>query len=267
MSKFIVTTFPDEKKAYHGLSTLEELHAEGNITLYSTLVVQRQADGTLITKQRTPEVAIGASLGSLLGALVGAFGGPAGALVGMAAGGAAGGLPGLVQYQVSEEFIEDIGKDLQPGMFAVLAEASEGWTAPVDTRMEALGGKVRREDRDDVVEELLERRVEASRAAFDQKKVAHQSRKAERMEVKLEEEIGEAREKLQRTAEKARKRLDQTKEEMSAKLWTLEQQASKATPETKRQIDSRIAEIRSEFAEREKKLAHAWDIAQEALHP
>ena len=33
-------------------------------------------------------------------------------------------------------------QQLQPGKFAVVAEIQEDWTTPVDTRMEAIGGKV-----------------------------------------------------------------------------------------------------------------------------
>ena len=35
----------------------------------------------------------------------------------------------------------------------------------------------------------------------------------------------------------------------------------------KKQIDERIAEMRQDFAEREKKLSHAWNVAQAALQP
>src|SRR5689334_475677 len=114
MSKFVVTTFSNETKAYEGVSALNELHTEGSITLYGTVVVQRDAEGKLDTKQRTPAAAIGGGLGSLLGALAGALGGPVGAAIGFAAGGAAGGLGGFVHGRVSDEFLEDITKQLEP---------------------------------------------------------------------------------------------------------------------------------------------------------
>jgi uncharacterized membrane protein len=267
MSKFVVTTFANEAKAYDGVSALNELHTEGSITLYGTVVVQRGTDGQIDTKQHTPAAAVGGGLGSLCGALVGALGGPLGAAIGLAAGGAAGSLGGFVHGRVSDEFLEDVTKELKPGMFAVLAEVSEDWTAPIDTRMDVLGGKVLREYRSDVVDDILEKRAQARRAWLEEKKAAHQTRKAERLETKLEQEIIDARDMLQRTAEKARKSLDETKQEMTHKLNTLEQQAAKAKPETKKQIDERIAQIRQEFGAREQKLSHAWDLAQQALQP
>lgn len=267
MSKFVVVTFPDETKAYQGVSALNELHGEGSITLYGTLVVERGADGKLITKQRTSEAAIGVGLGSLFGALVGVFGGPVGVAVGLAAGGTVGGLGGYVHGQVSDEFLEDVTGAMNAGTFAVLAEVSEPWTAPIDARMAPLGGKVLRENREDAVDDLIEKRVEARRAYLDEKKVARQTRKAEKMQAHLDEDIADARDKLQRTADKARIRLDETKKELLEKLRTLEEQAARAKPGTKEQIEERIAEIRKDFAEREQKLAHAWEVAQEALQP
>ena len=267
MNKFIVAAFTDETKASQGVTALKELHNEGSISLYQTLVVKREADGKLTIKQRTPQEDIGAGLGSLLGAMIGAFGGPVGAAVGFVGGGAAGLLGGFAQGDISEEFVEDISKGMKPGMFAVLAEVSEPWTAPVDAKIEALGGKVVRENRGDVIDDILEKRAQDRRAWLDDKKAGLQTRKAEKMETKLDQEIAEARDKLQRTAQKARQRLDQTKIELDFKLQTLKEQASKATPDVKKQIDERVAQLQQDFDEREKKLSRAVDIAQEALQP
>jgi uncharacterized membrane protein len=267
MSTFVVVTFPAEAKAYQAVSTFNQLHSEGSITLYGTVVVERREDGTLATVQGTPEAAIGTGLGALFGALVGAFGGPVGLAVGTLAGGAAGGLGGLAYGHLSEEFLEDVGRGLEPGMFAVLAEVSESWTAPVNSRMEALGGKVMREERSDVFEDIMERRAEARRDWIAEKKIAHQTRKAERMEERVEDDISIARDKLQRLADKARARLDVTRQELDDKLKTLSDQAAGARPEVKKEMEGRITAIRREFSERERKLSHAVDVAQEALQP
>jgi uncharacterized membrane protein len=267
MSKFVVAIFEDESKAYEGVSAFNVLHQEGSITLYGTIVVQRDEGGKVATKQRTPEAEVGTGLGSLLGAVIGVLGGPAGAAIGLAAGGLAGGLGGYVHGQVSDEFLEDVTHALEPGMFAVLAEVSEPWTAPVDTRIEALGGEVLREERKDVVDDVIEKRTAAQRAWLDEKKAARRTHKAQDMQASLDEDIEDARGKLQRIADKARQRLDQTKQEMEDKLKTLQEQGNKAKPEVKKEIDERIAEVRNQFREREQKLTQAYDIAQQALQP
>lgn len=265
MSKYIVVTFPNETNAYQGVSALKKLNAEGSITLYATTVVQRGADGTITTKDRTSVEGIEMGVGALMGALIGAFAGPVGLAVGAAAGTAVGGVGGLIHGDFSDAFLESITKAMKPGTFAVLAEISEPWAAPVDTQMAPLGGKVLREPRNEVIGDVMEKRAGARRAFIDEKKTAHHSHKATTMETKLELEIADAADKLQRTADKARNRLAATKQELDAKVNALEEQAAKASPEAKRQIDARIAEIRRDLDEREQKLHRAYEVAAQAL--
>ena len=60
-----------------------------------------------------------------------------------AAGGALGGwFADLYNLGVDAEFLDDVARVMTPGKYAVVAEVAEGWTAPVDARMEALGGTV-----------------------------------------------------------------------------------------------------------------------------
>lgn len=265
MSKFVVITLSNEASAYKAVSALNELHNEGSITLYGTAVVRREANGTLTTERRTPAGPVGAGLGAVVGAVIGAFAGPAGAAIGLVTGSAAGGLGGIVHGEVSDEFLEDIMKEMKPGTFAVFAEVSEQWTAPIDTRIEALGGKVFREYRADVVDAMFEKRAEARRDRLAERKAAHAARKAERMETRIEQEIEDVRDKLQRTADKASRRLEATKQELEEKLRILHEQARRAEPVAKKQIDDRISELRKEFGDREKKLHSALKIAQQAL--
>jgi uncharacterized membrane protein len=51
MSKFVVTTFGSEAKAYEGTRALTELHAEGNLTLYGLAVITKDAAGKLSVKE------------------------------------------------------------------------------------------------------------------------------------------------------------------------------------------------------------------------
>jgi hypothetical protein len=87
----------------------------------------------------------------------------------------------------------------------------EEWLAPIDTRMEALGGTVVRERREDFVDDLIERRTDAARAELAQWESELAGDEAKRMESNLDSKLVKAQEKRQRTAEKARARLDQTK--------------------------------------------------------
>ena len=140
---------------------------------------------------------------------------------------------------------EDVARNMTAGAFAVLAEVAESGTGPVDARIGALGGKVVRET------------PGAARA----------TKKAEHMEASLDQEIADARDKLQRSADKARQRLEETKHELDERLKTLEEEAATASPEVRHRIDERIAQLRQEFGEREEKLSRAWEIAQRAVSP
>jgi uncharacterized membrane protein len=265
MSKFVVSIFEDEAKAYEGVRALQELHREGSVTMYGVAVVEREENGALTRKVQADEGPIGTGVGMLLGGMIGLFGGPIGAAAGMATGGLAGGWRDFLQAEVNEEFLEAVGAELSPGKFAVIAEVAEAWDVALDSRIAALGGTVVREQREEFIEDLIEKRVDARKAAFEQWKNDRATAKAEKMEEKLEERINDARDKLQRTAEKAKTRLEQTKEEMEEKLKALEEQTRMAKPEAKEKIEHRIAEIREQFGQRERKLEHAYELAQEAL--
>ena len=67
----------------------------------------------------------------------------------------------LANLGVGEDFLTEVAEYLQPGKAAVVAEVWEEWTVPVDTRMEALGGVVFRRSRNEVLDIVIERDVEA----------------------------------------------------------------------------------------------------------
>jgi uncharacterized membrane protein len=279
MSKFAVAVFEDEKKAYEGLHALQQLHAEGNLTVWGTDVLQRNADGKISIVKRDDRGPLGTGLGALAGGLIGLFGGPVGAVVGMAVGATAGGVGDLVHLGVSDEFLTAVEKDLAPGKFAVIAEISEEWVTPLDARMEELGAKVVREDRQVFVEDVLEKRASARKAELAQLKSERAERKAERaaeragtkaeemMQKLLTYEIEDRRWKLEGIAEKAEKRLESAKQELNAKIEALRAQASGAKPEVRSRIEQRIVEMRNDFAEREQKLNRARELTRQALQP
>lgn len=265
MNKLIAVVFPDEKNAYEAVHALQELHGDGSVTLYGSTVVQRQAHGSLSVEEKTDQGPLSVAVGSVIGALIGLFGGAPGIIAGLGAGGLIGGWGHYLHTDVSDEFLEDIARELRPGDFAVIAEVQEEWTTPVDTRMAQLGGKVVRESRKTFVEDLIEKRIKATKSEVETRKTERQSAKAEKMASELTAQIEDAAEKLARTADKARDRLERAKEEMNAKIQALQEQAANARPEVKTRIEQRIAEVRKDFSEREQKLNRAYALTQEAL--
>ena len=277
MDKFVVAVFPEEKKAYEGLRAFNQLHQEGSITLWGSAVVRLGEKGELEIKQKNEQGPIGFGVGAFLGTLAGVFGGPVGAAIGLTAGSLAGGTVDLATLHLSEEFLEGLKMELKPGDYAVAAEISEEWIAPLDTRIEALGGKVLREPKAEFAgnmfekwaaarkKELADRKKElADRMA--QRKTDRAASKASGMEAKLESEIEKARKKLQRSLAQTQKQLDETRQELKAKMAALELQAAKADPETKQWIDLRTTELREDLGERQQKLEHAYDITWQAIN-
>jgi hypothetical protein len=64
------------------------------------------------------------------------------------------------------DFIEAASTRLAPGKAAVVAEIGEDWIAPLDMRMQAIGGEVVRQWRSDFGDEQIERLVKESQAEF-----------------------------------------------------------------------------------------------------
>jgi uncharacterized membrane protein len=277
MNKFVVMVFANEAKAYKGLHALWDLHSEGTVTVFGAAVIGREPNGTLVVRQANDEGPLGFGVGTLVGGLLGVFGGPAGVALGALSGGVLGGVRDIFHAAVSDEFLDDVERDLTPGKFAVVAEVSEEWLVPLEERVRELEGTVIRESRTDYVDALVEQSVDARKAELEQWKAARKtemaqwstnrnSEKAKRMETNLETKVQQAEDKLRRTAENARTQLHRTKDEMNAKLLKLQEQAAKASPDVRDRIQARINSIRSDFEQREKKLTRAYEITQEALH-
>ena len=266
MSEFVVVAFPNEKMAYQGLHALAELHEQGGITLYSHAVIQRGEDGSASVKEKQSEAPADTGMGALLGGIVGMFGGPAGMAIGISAGAALGAARGLLNLGLSDKFLTKISTELSPGRTAVVAEVSEEWVTPLDNRMEAIGGVVMREWRDDFIEDEIEKRIAKCKAELAQRRAELAAVKAEKVEA-MKRHVGEAEQALRAAAEDASARMKRDREEAEAKIKALQEQATKARADAKARIDERIAEIRADQKQRLGKLEQAWKLTQEALRP
>ena len=265
MSKFVVVVLSDEKKAYEALHAIKALDAEGTVTFYGASIVARTRDGKLEVKQAVDEGPLGLATGTLVGGLVGLLGGPAGAALGFAAGGMVGGVRDIFHAGVSDEFIETVTRELAPGTFAVIAEVSEDWMTPIDVKMEALGGRVVREYRDEFVDDMLAKRADAAKSDLARRKAELSGAIAGKMGNRLSRALDETKQDLQQTASKARERLAQKRTEMNAKIGALQAQAGKAKADVKTRIEHTIAEIRTDMDAREKKLNQAFELVDQAL--
>ena len=227
MDRMLVVVFDNEQKAYEGKKALLELEDDGSIGLYAYAVLAKNADGTAALKQGNDFGPIGTLLGTSFGSVIGLLGGPVGMAVGTLAGAAAGSAVDLSNAGVGYDFIDDVSKELSPNKVAVVAEIEEDWTTPIDTRMEAIGGRVFRRATSEVKDTILEENVAAMKADIAQLKAeaakAHADRKG-----KLQEKINQLDSKLQTQLQHAKDRRDVLQRQAQAKAQVLKAKAEAA---------------------------------------
>jgi uncharacterized membrane protein len=223
----LVVVFDNEVRAYEGKKALLQLDDEGSISVYAYEVLAKHADGTATVQHEDDSGPIGTLLGTSFGSLIGLLGGPAGLAVGASAGVLAGATVDLNNARIGEDFIDDVTKVLTPNKFAVVAEIEEDWTTPVDTRMEAIGGKVFRRALSDVKRTVHEENVAAMKADMAQMKAeqakAHADRKA-----KLQEKINQLDSKIQGQLQEAKEHRESAERQAQAKVQVLKAKAAAA---------------------------------------
>lgn len=264
MDKLIISVFDDETQAYEARKAMQQLHQEGSITLYAGAIVARDADGSIHIKEAADEGPVGTAVGMLAGSLVGILGGLAGVAVGAAAGGLLGSIRDLSAAGVDANFLDEVSSQLKPGKVAVVVEASEHWTTPLDTRIEALGGVVLRRSRTDVVDEQIEREIQASKDDLTQLR-GELKEAREDAAAKIEARIDSDRAKLENLATRATTEVDRLKGEAQAKVEALQNQMKTASEESKAKFAERRTALGADYKRRTDKLEAAARLAREAL--
>jgi uncharacterized membrane protein len=213
----LVVAFDSENKAYEGKKALSKLEDEGSIAVYGHAVIGKNPDGTITLKQGDDPAPLGTLVGTSLGSLIGLLGGPVGLAIGATAGLFAGSLADLNNAGVGEDFIDDVRQELQPNKFAVVAEIDEDWTTPVDSRMEAIGGKVYRRALSEVRQTIHDENIAAMKADLAQLKAERAKAQADR-KAKLQEKINQLDIKIKAQLEKAKKQREAAERQAKAKV-------------------------------------------------
>jgi len=253
MERMLVVVFDDEKKAYEGSRALTQLDSEDSISVHAAAVVKKNADGIVSVMQASDDLPMRTVGGTAIGALIGMLGGPIGMGAGAVAGAITGGIVDFQRSGVNVDFLNDASAKLAPGKWAVVADVSEEWVTPVDTKMEGLGGTVFRSSRENVEGEQHAQEVASLRADIAQLK-AEQARSTAGQKAKLQAKIDTLHEKLQEKLEQAQKRSEQHDKETEAKISALKEKAAKAKGNTKAIIKARIVDIRKESKKFSEKL-------------
>ena len=264
MSKYVVTVFDDEKGAYDGARALIDLDNQGSIAVYEGAVISKEPDGRVRIRDEATEGPIGTMSGMLLGSMIGVLGGPGGLVAGAAAGSLGGMMVDLYDVGVGDAFLDDVAVELTPGKHAVVAEIGEGWTLPLDSRMEELGGRVFRHWRLDVEDDQIDRDIQATQRELDELEAEWAQASAD-SKAKLQAKVDAAKAKLSALDEKARKKLATLKEQTDAKIDKLNKQIAKAGDDFKTGLEKSRDDLKADYEKRSKKLKEAGQLAAEAL--
>lgn len=272
MNKVIFVGFDSEQKAYEGDRALRDMHSDGTLTLYNDAVVVKERGGKVVVRRAPDAEPVGTFGGMITGGLVGLLGGPVGAAVSLGAGTLIGAAFDLTQEGIDRDFVEDAGARLEPGNAALLAEIDEQWQVPLDTRMEALGGKLLRQTRTQIEDAYAERAVEAAEnelAALEAEETAQvqaaQAEKARKQTEKLQAKIDAAQIKLQAKQSELAAKMQAVKDEGNRKVAVLEAQRATASAESKALLEERLARVRNEYGGRTKRLEEALQ-SRKAAH-
>jgi uncharacterized membrane protein len=227
MERMLVVVFDNEARAYEGKSALRQLELEGNITIYAGAVVTKHADGSASVKQHDDFGPLGTLAGTSVGSLIGLLGGPTGLAIGAVSGLAIGAIFDFNNARIGADFVDDVLQSLTPNKVAVIAEIEEGWTTPVDTRMEALGGAVLRRSLLEVEKTVREDDIAAMKADVaqfrEEMSKAHADRKA-----KLQSKIDQLQAKVEAQKQKTKERLEAFEARQKAKHELLKKNAAAA---------------------------------------
>jgi len=255
MEKMLVAVFDNESKAYEGSRALTQLDADGSIAVHAQAVIKKNPDGTATVKELNDEFPVGSLAGTTVGSLIGLLEGPVGLAVGATTGLFAGMVRDLFAAGVDAEFVDDAAAMLTPGKCAVVADISEEWETPVDTKMEALNATVIRTPKRVVEQDQRAREAASLREEIDQLKAEHAKARADR-KAKLKARIDKLEVDLQRKLDEAKQRSAQMKLETDAKVQALKEKAEKTQGEIKTTLDARVTRIQKDFEASQAKVKH-----------
>jgi uncharacterized membrane protein len=145
MTDFIIVTFPDEASARQGMQVLTDIASNDRFVLRGAGIVTKDDKGRLSMQVLSDNGLRLVAAGTLLGGLAGLSVGLLAAAI-MATGGAVSGLGAALTHRgAGERMMEDVARQLQPGSAALVADVETDDVAPLESRMEAVGGTIRHE--------------------------------------------------------------------------------------------------------------------------
>jgi uncharacterized membrane protein len=264
MNKLLIAVYDNETAADTGLQALHQLHVQGDVTVYATGVIAKDADGQVSLKHALDAGPIGTGVGLAVVSLIGLLGGPVGLAVGTVTGPLVGAVRDFWVAGVGLDFIEEAQSLLLPGKVALLAEIEEEWVVAVDAALEAAGGRILRRTRAEVAEDQFDHDIGTFKAEIAEleSEASHVGGVAKE---KLRTKIAAAKVNLDAAVERSQQRVDALKQEADAKVEALKVQMKHAKGDRKTRIEDRVKQVKGAYHARGAKLSQAWRLTKEAL--
>jgi uncharacterized membrane protein len=146
--KIIVATFDDTNAAYDAVSAMKTLKNTGvtDFKAKAGVMVKKDDKGIVSVLETQERPLWGTAVGTTTGALIGLIGGAPGAALGAALGATSGLTGDAVMEALDSDFVESVTREMRPGMTAVIVEADERSTRPVDDIVALGKGHVYRQE-------------------------------------------------------------------------------------------------------------------------
>jgi len=279
MHRILVVLFDSESQAHEGRRVLKDLHHEGSVTVYAAAIVTRDHDGQVRVNELRDEGAAPLLASPVIGGLVGLLGGALGAAFGIGlvtvpfgilSGTTVAGFVSLmldfVKVADRQQFATDVGTYLVAGKAALIADVDEERMLPVDIRLEAEGGIVYRQPRNDADYLVVERELKALRTEYDALQEEYASATGPDR-AKLEAKSDVVKAQLQGKVKQAREQMEMEHAVAEAKLKLLKEQEATAWGGWKASLKPRSERVEAEYRERSEGLARAIDRAEAVLVP
>ena len=145
--QIIVATFNNTNAAYDAASAIKALkdNKVSDLKVKAGVMLKKDDRGNVSLLENKDRPLWGTTIVTVAGALIGLIGGAPGAAVGAALGATSGLSGDVVMSALDSDFVDSVTRDMRPGMTAVIVEADEKSTRPVDDIVALGGGHVYRQ--------------------------------------------------------------------------------------------------------------------------
>jgi uncharacterized membrane protein len=258
MENLVVITFRELGKAMDGLTKLKELDTADEITIYGLAFIHKKEDGAIEYLYHDGadsgrKVATGAAAGMLIGLL----GGPLGMLLGMLTGAGLGQAMEDDAADLDQHFITKVNEHLEPGAYALVADADEDAVILVDAPMESLGGAIVRTSADDETGCFEDEQWDKFNKEIDAKEAEFKTAVGEKKE-KLKHEIKELRDKQHQRMMKFREKATARKNHLHDKIEVLHKKMHAANQRNKEKFALKLESFKKRLAAFNEKVAWAF---------